>query len=253
MKNRDPFEDLVEELTMHARDTSYAVYALECTPNWDLPTLEDPRLDGARYKQDSFPLTDMPKSIVAKSNYQQCKVYDGADPDREYPSWKFLADAASKVYYVGHTEDLQSRIDDHEKGTAADFTEEATIESVHTADHHLQNLRDDLLDAVEATIEQKSENASRTHRQDIMDLRHLRASIEARANVSSAEARWVHGKYRFDEIKRVCNDAKAYREKKEAELAIKLRNPSAPHSSTGLPRSDERISIDDIETFAYWA
>ncbi len=136
-------------------DCLYEIYALECEPEWQLPLLFEPRLT---LNSRDHPLTEVPRWAFRHRNYHQSTVYDAADPcgnRKRISAWKVFADAADTVYYVGQTENFDTRIAEHRSGRGSNLTAEASVEEVAIRQQYPQNLKDAVIEALDHDIDSR--------------------------------------------------------------------------------------------------
>lgn len=242
--------------SQHAlEDCLYEVYALECEPEWHLPQLYEPRLS---LKSRDYPLTEVPKSAFRHRYYHQSAVYDSAVPheDRKHvPAWKVFADAADTVYYVGQTEDFDTRIAEHRAGRGSNLTADASVKKVAIRQQYPQNLKDTVVEALGDDIDSKKSSLNFAVSFDVLTedemndqitrLQNLRNHIQTSlSKVTLEEADKLANEYDLSALKKCVADARAERRDAERSLARRLlRVPSF---------DDSKVNVGNIESFAYW-
>lgn len=236
-------------------DCLYEIYALECEPEWQLPLLFEPRLT---LNSRDHPLTEVPRWAFRHRNYHQSTVYDAADPcgnRKRIPAWKVFADAADTVYYVGQTENFDTRIAEHRSGRGSNLTAEASVEEVAIRQQYPQNLKDAVIEALDHDIDSRESSLdfavsfgvlSKAEKDDqITQLRNLRDQLKkSRSLITIEEAAELADDYNLSVVEECVADARTERRDTERKLAQELlRFPSSV---------DSKVNVTDIESFAYW-
>lgn len=253
---------------------TYVTYVLECSPDWELPNFYEPklRLPRRNTRTTFHHLSDLPRRITKKKYFQKAIVYDASVPAKQrddsdvVEAWRFLAKAAETVYYVGHSENFEHRKQCHENGSAATFTEDATIKTVHKTVEHEQDLRDEVHTALGKDIVSKREyiqqwgdtfGSKQAMEKTLEEMEAACDRIVTQPSISLRDAVELVNETpaSLDNVQSVIGDARAARRASEQEQARDLRQ-SSTHTveveQFGSTREKERLNINDIETFVYW-
>ncbi|MUV56255.1 GIY-YIG nuclease family protein [Halogeometricum sp. CBA1124] len=205
---------------------TYTIYALECEPNWELPSFREPMV---LFSDQLYPIEELHPEIIQHPNYYS-NVIDGSvnGEDKGIPVWRFLAHSAKRVLYVGQTEDFENRVFEHRDGGGSKLTAESIVKCVIERVEYSQNLRLSVIESLEEEITQIRgslllfDSDSDYYTEVSKRLKHVQGLLSfvmSLDGLTLSKSRSIQKKHRIDRMGSVIDEKQAEREKMEKQWA----------------------------------